>query len=145
MTPTNYLAFERTTGGLPRSIRSSTETLPKNLQPHEVLLKIRAVSVNFRDVGMITGRYPTEVEERGIPSSDFAAEVISIGSAVMEFATGDHVSPIFDQNNITSHKKSPALCLGGDVAGVLREYAIFKARFLVKIPEYLIWEKVNLS
>ncbi|UPK96200.1 hypothetical protein LCI18_007135 [Fusarium solani-melongenae] len=141
MASASFSAFRRTTGDLPRSIEHSTETLPQNLQPHEVLLKIHAVSLNFRDVGMITGRYPTEVEERGIPCSDCAAEVIRKGSAVTDFAVGDHVSPIFDQNNISWDEKLPAACLGGDIPGVLREYAVFEDRFLVQIPQYLSWEE----
>ncbi|KAM5346425.1 hypothetical protein ACJ41O_009430 [Fusarium nematophilum] len=144
MTPTSYTAFRRTAGDLPRTIQASSEVFPKNLQPHEVLIKIHAVSLNYRDVGMLTGTYPVEVQERGIPCSDCAAEVVGRGEAVSDFAIGDHVAPIFDLNNVSWDDKLPPVALGGDVPGVLREYATFEDRFLVKIPEYLKWEDASL-
>ncbi|KAI9172647.1 Zinc-type alcohol dehydrogenase [Paramyrothecium foliicola] len=139
--PSTYAAFRRTTGDLPRTIRKSTESLEAELQPHDVLIKIHAVSLNFRDVGMLNGRYPVEVEEQGIPASDCAAEVVKIGQAVKDFSVGDHVSAIFDQGHVVRNDDGPMKALGGDVAGVLREYAVFEDRYLVKIPHYLSWEE----
>jgi NADPH:quinone reductase-like Zn-dependent oxidoreductase len=140
--PKIYKAFRRTTGDLPRTISPSTEELPRELAPHDVLLKIHAVSLNFRDVAMLHGRYPVDVIERGVPCSDAAAEVAAVGSAVKDFAIGDHVSVIFDLNNIPGHDDEPSRALGGDVDGVLREYAIFEDKHLVHLPKHLSWEEV---
>ncbi|KAF4416232.1 alcohol dehydrogenase [Fusarium acutatum] len=139
--PETYRAFRRTTGDLPRTIKISTENLPRELGPNDVLIKIHAVSLNFRDVAMLNGRYPMEVEERGIPCSDAAAEVVAIGSAVRDFSTGDHVSVIFDLNNMTGNDDTSHCSLGGDTAGVLREYAIYQDKYLVQLPKYLPWEE----
>ncbi|KAI1063429.1 hypothetical protein LB506_012806 [Fusarium annulatum] len=139
--PETYRAFRRTTGDLPRTIELSTENGPGELRPNDVLIKIHAVSLNFRDVAMLNGRYPMEVEERGIPCSDAAAEVVAIGSAVRDFSTGDHVSVIFDLNNLTGSEDESHCSLGGDTAGVLREYAIYQDKHLVALPKYLPWEE----
>ncbi|OLN95496.1 Zinc-type alcohol dehydrogenase C1773.06c-like protein 1 [Colletotrichum chlorophyti] len=139
--PTTYTAFRRTTGELPRTIQTTTETLRADLKPRDVLIKIHAVSLNYRDVAMLNGTYPVEVEEQGIPCSDCAAEVVKTGSEVKDFSVGDHVSPIFDLGNIEKNDDAPAKALGGDVAGVLREYAVFEERHLVKIPKQLSWEE----
>ncbi|KAF5719412.1 hypothetical protein FGLOB1_1193 [Fusarium globosum] len=139
--PETYRSFRRTTGDLPRTIELSTENGPGELRPNDVLIKIHAVSLNFRDVAMLNGRYPMEVEERGIPCSDAAAEVVAIGSAVRDFSTGDHVSFIFDLNNLTGSEDESHCSLGGDTAGVLREYAIYQDKHLVALPKYLPWEE----
>ncbi|KXX80835.1 putative zinc-type alcohol dehydrogenase-like protein YogA [Madurella mycetomatis] len=139
--PTAYRAFRRTTGDLPRTISPSTEQLPQDLGPSEVLIKIRTVSLNFRDVAMLHGRYPLDVQERGIPCSDAAAEVAAVGNMVKDFAVGDRVSAIFDLTKLTGCEDEPRCELGGDVHGVLREYAIYEEKHLVKLPEYLSWEE----
>ncbi|KAK4200739.1 putative alcohol dehydrogenase [Triangularia verruculosa] len=139
--PETYKAFRRTTGGLPSTISPSTEHLPRELGPRDVLLKIHAVSLNFRDVAMLHGRYPVDVIARGIPCSDAAAEVAAIGSAVKDFTIGDHVSVIFDLSNLTGCDDEPNRALGGDVEGVLREYAIFEDKYIVQLPKHLSWEE----
>ncbi|KAH7145809.1 alcohol dehydrogenase [Dactylonectria estremocensis] len=141
--PATYAAFRRTVGDLPRSIEFSSESLPRDLGPREVLIKIHAVSLNFRDLAMLHGRYPVQTEERGIPCSDCAAEVVAIGSAVEDFAIGDRVSPIFDVTNFTGNESTPPIALGGDIPGVLREYAVFEDRVLVHLPKYLTWEEAS--
>ncbi|KAH7625703.1 chaperonin 10-like protein [Sordaria sp. MPI-SDFR-AT-0083] len=141
--PSTYKAFRRTTGDLPRTILPSTEHLPHELGPHDVLLKIHAVSLNFRDVGMLHGRYPVDVIERGIPCSDAAAEVAATGSAVKDFTVGDHVSVVFDLNNLGPEDgdDEPPRVLGGDVDGTLAEYAVFEDKYLVQLPRHLSWEE----
>ncbi|KAI0391184.1 NAD(P)-binding protein [Xylariaceae sp. FL0594] len=141
--PETYKAYRRTTGDLPRTIGVSTEKFPKELGPSDVLIKIRAVSLNFRDAAMLDGRYVVEVEERGIPCSDAAAEVAAIGSGVTAFAVGDRVSVIFDLGQLEGADDTPASALGGDAPGVLREYAVYDEKYLVPLPEYLSWEEAS--
>jgi NADPH:quinone reductase-like Zn-dependent oxidoreductase len=62
---------------------------------------------------------------------------------VKGFAIGDHVSVIFDLNNLTGHEDGPSSALGGDAAGVLREYAIYEDKHLVQLPKSLSWEEVS--
>jgi len=90
--PKIFKAYRRTIGPFPRTIELSTENLPQSLSPNEVLIKIHAVSLNYRDHAMLSGRYPIPVDDGAISASDCAAEVIAVGSDVKAFAIGDHVS-----------------------------------------------------
>ncbi|KAK3327065.1 chaperonin 10-like protein [Cercophora scortea] len=140
--PTTYRAYRRTGGPVPRTISQTTETLPSTLGPHDVLLKIRAVSLNFRDVGMLHGRYPAPYVETGIVASDAAAEVAAVGADVDGFAVGDRVSVQFDFLNLTGEEFDEGHSgLGGDVDGVLREWAVYEDKFLVHLPKHLNWEE----
>ncbi|KAK1546977.1 alcohol dehydrogenase [Colletotrichum paranaense] len=142
--PATYSVFRRTNGDFPRTIEMSTETMPSSLDQHDVLIKIHAVSLNYRDVAFLVGSIPVEIEDRGIPCSDCAAEVIRTGPAVTEFAAGDRVSAIFDLNHIDRRDDNVSLALGGNVSGVLREYAVFEDKYLVKLPKHLTWEEGSM-
>ncbi|KAJ5636078.1 alcohol dehydrogenase [Penicillium longicatenatum] len=83
--PDTTRAFRRTSGPIPRSLELITEKLPSTLQPDEVLVRVHAVSLNYRDVAMLHGKYPDTSIKKGIPASDCAAEVISTGSKVIQF------------------------------------------------------------
>lgn len=138
--PQSYKAFRRTADG--SSVEMTEEKLPSSLQPHQVLIRIHAVSLNYRDVAMMNGKYPVPVIDRGVPASDCAAEVVTVGSEVKGFRPGDRVAPIFDLKNITGTEDEVEV-LGGDVDGVLRQYAVFDQRVLVHLPKHLPWEEVN--
>lgn len=144
-TPKTYTAFRRATGDLPLTIERSTETLPENIGQDDVLIKIHAVSLNFRDVAMLHGTYPAEADERGIVASDCAAEVVAIGSAVTDFKIGDRVSPIFNLIDLTGYEEGAMVALGGNGPGVLREFAVFEAKYLVHLPSHLSWEEVRAT
>jgi alcohol dehydrogenase len=57
----------------------------------EVLVRVRAVSLNFRDLAMTDGRYPVEHHAGLIPVSDAAGEVLAIGEGVTALGVGDRV------------------------------------------------------
>ncbi|KAM0263736.1 hypothetical protein ACHAQJ_001051 [Trichoderma viride] len=139
--PDTYKSYRRTTGDLPLTVAQSSETTPKNLGANNVLVKIHSVSLNYRDVAMLIGAYPATVVEKGIPASDTAAEVVAVGSAVHKFKVGDRVSPNFFVNCLTGEEEEMPKGLGGDVEGVLSEYAVFAEDLLVRLPEYLSWDE----
>ncbi|KAL5603986.1 hypothetical protein FOVSG1_006736 [Fusarium oxysporum f. sp. vasinfectum] len=139
--PMHYNVYRRTKSKAPLTIALATEQTPSGLAPDEVLLRVHTVSLNYRDVGILTGKYPAEVEDGGIPCSDYAAEVVSTGSSVTGFAVGDRVTQVFDLNNLTWDEDLPLRALGGDVPGVLREYNVSRERYLVKLPHHLSWEE----
>ena len=60
-------------------------------QRGEVLLRVRAVALNYRDVAMPLGLYPAPSEPGHIPTSDAAAEVVAVGEGVQLFQPGDRV------------------------------------------------------
>lgn len=143
--PAEARVFRRTDGDLPRTIKPASEPVPapNDLGAHDVLIKIHAVSLNFRDVAMLNGRYPVACEDKGIPCSDAAAEVVAIGSSVDTFTVGDRVSPLFDPVYLTGLEDEPSSALGGSQAGVLREYAVFEDNKLIHLPKHLSWEEVS--
>lgn len=139
--PESYKAFRRTADG--SSVEMTEEKLPSNLKPNHVVIRIHAVSLNYRDVAMMNGKYPVQVIDRGIPASDCAAEVITVGSEVKHFNPGDRVAPLFDLKSITG-TEDEVEALGGDADGVLRQYAVFDQTVLVHLPKLLSWEEVGL-
>lgn len=143
--PRTCRSFRRTEPPYPLAVVPSTETLPETLGPRDVVIRIHAVSLNFRDVAMLhEGRYPAPAEPRGISASDCAAEVVAVGHEVNQFKIGDHVAPVFNMTNLDgTERDSDAVALGGDGPGVLREFAVFEDKFLVKLPQHLSWEEVS--
>jgi NADPH:quinone reductase-like Zn-dependent oxidoreductase len=140
--PKTYRAFRRRPGNLPGAIELTTEDGPKSLAPTEVLLKIQAVSINYRDVAMLHGTYPVDSIKRGIAASDCAAEVVASGSDVDDFGKGDHVSVIFNLAMIKGDEDEGSNALGGECDGVLREYAVFDQKYLVQLPRSMGWTEV---
>lgn len=140
--PSSYKAFRRAPGENAKTIVLSVENTPP-LRPNDVLVKIHAVALNYRDVGMLHGKYPVPVKDQGIPASDCAGEVVASGSAVQGLSIGDRVSPIFDLKYIKDmDPQNENAQLGGTVDGVLRQYAVFDQDVLVHIPQHLSWEEV---
>jgi NADPH:quinone reductase-like Zn-dependent oxidoreductase len=138
--PATNRTYRRTTDG--KSIELLEEPLQQDLKANEALIKIHAVSLNFRDIAMISGRYPVEVINQGVPCSDAAATVVAVGSEVTKVKVGDYVTPSFQTNYITGTEKHISFsALGGDVDGVLREYAVFNADIFTKVPEHLSYEE----
>src|SRR5262245_19185913 len=67
--------------------------------PGQVLVRVRAASLNYRDQAIITGNYFTgPVQRDTVPLSDGAGEVIAVGSGVTRFKPGDRVCGTFFQN-----------------------------------------------
>lgn len=117
----------------------------ETLQNNEVLVQIKAVSLNYRDLMMIRGEYNPRQSLPLIPCSDGVGEVLSTGSSVLDFKPGDRVAGLFAQDWISgppckSHFKST---LGGPLDGVLCEQRIFPASGLIKIPDYLSDEEAS--
>jgi NADPH:quinone reductase-like Zn-dependent oxidoreductase len=143
--PKTYNAWRRTALPYPLSLARTKESLPDTLGAHDVLLRIHAVSLNYRDVAMLReGGYPMPVEDGGITASDCAAEVIATGDQVSRFKKGDHVAPVVDLENLTGEERDiSGVSLGANGPGVLSEYAIFEEKYLVELPSHLSWEEVS--
>jgi NADPH:quinone reductase-like Zn-dependent oxidoreductase len=142
--PSTYRAWRRNESSTAIELTSGESMVsPDSLGPDDVLMRIRTVSLNFRDVAMIHDRYIKPVVHRGVTGSDCAAEVVATGSAVTKFKCGDRVSIVYDLNNLDNEDKGEMAALGGEEEGVLREYAVYKQQTLVHVPEHLSWEEVR--
>src|SRR5271170_8327889 len=111
--------------------------------PGTVLIKVHAVSLNYRDLMVVKGLYNPKMALPRIPCSDGAGEVIAIGEGVSRVKVGDRVCGIFMQRWLdgppTAEKTKAAL--GGDVDGMLTEYALLHQDGVVRLPEHLSYEE----
>jgi NADPH:quinone reductase-like Zn-dependent oxidoreductase len=112
-------------------------------EPGEVLVKVRAISFNYRDLLVVKGLYNPKLKLPRIPVSDGAGEVVAVGEGVTLWKPGDRVAAIFMQNWLdgppTAIKSRGAL--GGDIDGMLAEYVVLKETGLVAIPEHLSFQE----
>ena len=93
---------------------------------------------------MLNGTYPADYQDKGIPCSDAAAEVIATGSSVSRFKTGDRVAAnCCIGKTYEGGDDGVGDGVGTTAPGVLREYAVFNEEHLVKIPGHLSWEEVS--
>ncbi|KAJ7353004.1 hypothetical protein DFH08DRAFT_934117 [Mycena albidolilacea] len=109
---------------------------------NEVLVKTYAVSLQYRDLSIASGKYPRALPPNLVPCSDMAGEVIAVGEDVKEWKVGDRVCANFIQDKL--HDDSPSeLILSGSVHDVLTEYRNFPAQTLVSIPDHLSYEEAS--
>lgn len=109
------------------------------LGPEDILLKIQAVSLNYRDLLMIQGIYNPKQPLPLIPLSDAAGTVIEVGEQVTRVRVGDRVMPIFAQgwlSGVPSREKLKTT-LGGPRQGVMAECVVLNQEGVVHTPEHL--------
>jgi NADPH:quinone reductase-like Zn-dependent oxidoreductase len=109
----------------------------------EVVIKIHAVSLNYRDLMMVKGLYNPKLKLPRVPCSDGAGEVAAVGEGVTTWKPGDRVCASFFQNWLDG-PPTPAKvkgALGGDIDGMLAEYILLKETGLVRIPDHLSFEE----
>ena len=111
--------------------------------PTQVLVAMRAVSLNFRDLAVVTGRYPRNASQPTIIASDGSGEVIAVGHGVTSFQTGDRVAGSFFQTWKTGPfaREYGASALGGAIDGVLTQFRVFDQEGLVRIPEHFSYQE----
>jgi NADPH:quinone reductase-like Zn-dependent oxidoreductase len=110
---------------------------------NEVLVKIKANSLNYRELIILRGGYDRNKKIPVIPASDGVGEVVDIGENVTDFKLGDRVAGTFfqDWQAGVATEKQMNTALGGGIDGTLAEYVVFPDRGLVKIPEHLSYEE----
>jgi NADPH:quinone reductase-like Zn-dependent oxidoreductase len=107
--------------------------------PREVLVRVRAASINYRDLLVVEGKYNPRMKLPRVPLSDGAGEIVAVGAEVDGWKAGDRVvlpfMPGWREGALTHAKAASAL--GGDVDGMLRELAAVEADALLPIPDHL--------
>jgi len=109
------------------------------LGDHDVLIKIEAASLNYRDLIIPLGQYPFPLKDPVVPGSDGAGTVEEVGSRVTLFKKGDKVCTLFNQGHQAGYLRPAAMGtgLGGGLDGTLRRYAVFEEKGLVNMPKNL--------
>ena len=107
--------------------------------PGEVLLRMRAMALNYRDLMMIEGAYNPRQPLPLVPLSDGVGEVVAAGEGVRWPAVGARVCPIFAEGWIEGPptRAKLATTLGGPLPGTLAEYRVTPASAVVAAPEHL--------
>src|SRR5262245_59381383 len=112
------------------------------LQAGQVRIRVKAVSLNYRDLVTVTHGGARQVRVPLIPCSDGAGEVVEVGPSVTHVKTGDRVAGIFFQNWLAGDILAQhfASALGGAVDGMLAEQVVLHEDGLVHLPDYMTYE-----
>src|SRR5262249_9333576 len=111
--------------------------------PGQVLVRLRALSLNYRDLLMCKGVYNPRVQLPCVPVSDGAGEVVATGAGATQFKPGQRVVASFMPGGVEGppdeEKSRSALGGGGD--GLLAELASLPEQGLLPIPAHLSFEE----
>jgi NADPH:quinone reductase-like Zn-dependent oxidoreductase len=110
---------------------------------HEVVVRIKAASLNYRDLIVLRGQYDRSPVQGRVPLSDGAGEVAAVGSAVTKFKSGDRVAGCFFQGWPAGRFRSEMhrTALGGSIDGVLAEQVCLHEEGLVHLPKNYSYEE----
>ncbi|MEM8962139.1 MAG: NAD(P)-dependent alcohol dehydrogenase [Acidobacteriota bacterium] len=116
-----------------------TERPPAELGPGEVRVKVRAVSLNYRDLLMIRGHYNPRQPLPLIPCSDGSGEIVEVGPGVDPARVGERVASCFFQTWSGGPPSSDKVrgSLGGPLDGMLASERVLRADGVVPVPEHL--------
>jgi NADPH:quinone reductase-like Zn-dependent oxidoreductase len=111
--------------------------------PGQVLIRVRACSLNYRDLLIMKGLYNKKLPLPLVPLSDGAGEVAAVGDGVARVKVGDRVAgcfmPAWIDGEPTEAKARSAL--GGGGIGMLAEYVVLPAEGVVPVPDHLSAEE----
>jgi NADPH:quinone reductase-like Zn-dependent oxidoreductase len=107
--------------------------------PGQVVVAMRAASLNYRDLMMILGQYNPKQRLPLIPCSDGAGVVEAVGPGVTRVAIGDRVATTLNPRWIAGEpaRESVRSTLGGPLDGVLQERMVFSEEGVVRVPSHL--------
>ena len=108
----------------------------------EVVIKVHAASLNFRDFMIAKGLYNPSLQLPLVPLSDGAGEIVAVGNDVTEFSVGDRVTSVFWQD-WNAKNNSRMVSTGSDAAGVLTEYAVLPKEAILSVPEYMSYQEAS--
>ena len=111
--------------------------------PTQILARMRAASLNYRDQLIVTGGYfGGKTQRELVPLSDGAGEVAAAGSDVTRYKVGDRIVSTFFQNWVDGPPAPEARpAIGAPMDGVLAEYVLFDQRDAVAMPSNLSFEE----
>ena len=105
----------------------------------ELLVRIRACSLNFRDWLVVEGHYNSRLKLPRIPASDGAGVIVECGPGVTGFQAGDRVTgcllPKWNDGPLTAD--AARFALGGQMDGTLAEYVIWSADGVIRTPGWM--------
>ncbi|MET0272210.1 MAG: NAD(P)-dependent alcohol dehydrogenase [Phenylobacterium sp.] len=123
-------------------VREEADPAP---QRGEVLVRVRAVSLNFRDIAMLRGRYPRKCVPGLIPTSDAAGEIVAVGEGVESFQVGDRVMGAFHPRWFGGEMPSTIAkdSYGAESDGWLCKLKAVSQEAIVPLPAALSYEEAS--
>jgi NADPH:quinone reductase-like Zn-dependent oxidoreductase len=121
------------------NLKATERIVPEEIGDDQVLVRLTATSLNYRDYLMVVGTYNPRQKLPLVPCSDGAGKVEAVGKNVKKWKIGDRVMPIFAQKWIAGAPEMESLrsTLGGPNDGCLMEYSLFHEEGLVATPAHL--------
>jgi NADPH:quinone reductase-like Zn-dependent oxidoreductase len=107
--------------------------------PGEVALRMRAASLNYRDLLTVKGLYNPKQPLPLVPCSDGVGEVVEVGDGVTRVAPGDRVATLFSQGWLKGEPTAAELrsTLGGPIDGTLTERMVLPEGGVIPVPDHL--------
>lgn len=116
--------------------------------PGQVVVRVRAASLNYRDLLTVKGGYGSMVKPPFVPLSDGAGEIAAIGPGVTRVRVGDRVMGNFFQTWLSgaAHRQRPRNAagmgsLGGPLDGALQQMMLLSEDGVVKLADHLSFEE----
>jgi NADPH:quinone reductase-like Zn-dependent oxidoreductase len=111
--------------------------------PGQVLIRVKAASLNYRDLLIAKGQYNPKLAFPRVLGSDCAGEVAAVGAGVTKWKPGDRVANTFMPNWRDGPITDAAArgTYGSDIDGVFAELIAVDAEGLVRIPDHLEFEE----
>ena len=134
------VAYRQMEPGNPSSLVQVKEELPSP-GSGEVLMRIRATSLNSRDVMMLSGRLPSPVKAGVVPLSDAAGEIIEVGPGTTRFSVGDRVINSFYATWIGGPLRNRPVPYATTIDGWLATHRVVPAEALSRMPAHLSFEE----
>ncbi len=107
--------------------------------PGQAVVRVHAVSLNYRDLRMVLGQYNPRQPLPLVPCSDGAGDVVAVGPGVTRVKPGDRVMAAFSQTFLAGPPTREKLkgTLGGPIDGTLAEQIVLPADALALTPAHL--------
>ncbi|NUU01230.1 zinc-dependent alcohol dehydrogenase family protein [Herbaspirillum robiniae] len=106
----------------------------------DILVRVKAASLNYRDLAILSGSYMPNLKLPYVPSSDACGVVEAVGEDVTRFKVGDRVVPVYIQgwrDGALTPEQRAGGSLGAPLTGVLQDYVVVPAEDAVAAPAYL--------
>ncbi|KAF6750375.1 alcohol dehydrogenase superfamily protein [Ephemerocybe angulata] len=122
-----------------------TEVEVPKLKANEVLVRVHAASLQYRDLAIANEFYGGLDGREIVPGSDMAGEVIAVGQDVTGWKAGDRVCANFSPAHLHGDPTAAtmAAALGAVAPGVLTEYRAFPSESLVRIPAHFSYQQAS--
>ncbi|MBB3136633.1 NADPH:quinone reductase-like Zn-dependent oxidoreductase [Rhizobium pisi] len=108
--------------------------------PGQILVKVKAATLNYRDLAVLTGTYIPGLPLPLVPASDACGEVVATGEGVSRFKVGDRVTPIYTQgwhDGRPTPEQRAKRTIGAPLGGVLQDFVVVPAEDAVHAPSNL--------